>query len=421
MAARSAPLGDDAADAEAFILSPELLFPYAKLLLAIGIDFRPGRVVAIDSSVDEMPLARALAQEAYRQGAQYVDVWYWDAYTRASRISYADEVSLATTPAWLSQRYRALAEADASYIRLVGSPQTEFLRGVAAERVALETTGHAPERFELQFSSAVEWTVAACPTPRWATQVFGEPAVESLWRSLQHFTRLDQPDPIASWHQHIGLLETRAETLNQMRLDSIRYEGPGTNLTVGLLPESRWLGPTVTSRRGRRHVCNVPTEEVYTTPDPTRADGVIRATRPVVLAGTIVEGLELTFADGQIQRVNARSGGDVVRANIATDPGARRLGEVALVDGSSPIATAEVIFFATLLDENAGSHLAWGRGIPHAIRGFDATRAETVALPSINHSSIHQDFIVGGSEVSVVGISDDGQEHLLADRNRLTV
>lgn len=421
MTARNTAGGAGDTDSEPVVLSPELFLSYAKLLLAIGLDFEPGSVLAIDSGAEEMPLAQALAREAYQQGARYVDVWYWDPYTRAARIEYADEGSLTDTPAWLRKRYEALAQGDCSYLRLVGAPQADFLHGLDPRRIALETTGNAPERFELQFRSSVEWTVAACPSHRWASQVFGEPAVGSLWQCLQHFTRLDHPDPILSWRQHVATLEARANTLNHMRLDSVRFEGPGTNLTVGLLPESRWVGPMVTSRRGRQHVCNMPTEEVYTTPDPTRADGIVRAARPIVLGGTIVDGLKLKFAGGQIQHLTAKSGIDVVRASIARDPGARRLGEVALVDGSSPIAVSKRIFFATLIDENAGSHLAWGRGIPHAISGFDATRSETLSLPTINHSAVHQDFIVGDPELTVVGIGRDGQEHLLAERNRLTV
>jgi aminopeptidase len=226
-----------------------------------------------------------------------------------------------------------------------------------------------------------------------------------LWR----FMRLDQPEPVAAWRERIAALKQRAAALNECRFDAMRLKGPGTDLTVGLLPISLWGVADLVTRSGRRFLPNMPTEEVYTTPDPARVNGIVSCTRPLVLDGIVIRDLRLEIVDGRVMTVDASSGADVVRQHQATDDGAAFLGEIALVDGSSPIGQSGLTFFTTLLDENAACHLAWGSGIPTGIEGGDGMSDEELRSAGVNRSSVHVDFMVGAPDVEVLGVRANGE------------
>jgi aminopeptidase len=220
--------------------------------------------------------------------------------------------------------------------------------------------------------------------------------------------RLDEPDPAAAWREHLEHLAARADALNALGLDAVRFHGGGTDLTIGLLPHSVWRYADATTPAGRRFVPNMPTEEVLTTPDRRRADGVVRATRPLGLQGTLVRGLELRFAGGRIVEARAETGVEVVRAQLATEEGARSLGELALVDGTSRVGRTGLTFLNTLLDENATCHLAYGHTAGCVTDEVSELPAERQAELGVNQSSIHTDFMVGGPEVAVDGLRADG-------------
>jgi aminopeptidase len=235
--------------------------------------------------------------------------------------------------------------------------------------------------------------------------VLGEPDVDRLWELVAHTVRLDEPDPVAAWERHLARLRERAELLNERRFDSIRLHGPGTDLTVGLVPGGLWQHAQHATRDGRVHVANMPTEEVFTTPHRERAEGRVRSTYPLALQGTIVSGLELELRGGRIVDVRAETGEEIVRGQLEIDENACRLGEIALVDRHSRVGRTGIVYYDTLYDENAACHIAYGSGIPQHLEGVDADDEQATEAAGVNHSSVHTDFMVGSDDVAVDGLA----------------
>jgi aminopeptidase len=208
---------------------------------------------------------------------------------------------------------------------------------------------------------------------------------------------------------------SRARQLDKLELTEVRYTGDGTDLTVGLLPDTRWTGGGLVDANGIDYLPNIPTEEVFTSPDRTRADGVIRVTRPMVILGKLVTGLRVVFADGLITEVTADEGADVVKAQLASDEGALRLGEVSLVDRESRIAQAGIVFQNTLYDENAACHVAWGQSFPFAVAGGLAMTEQERAGLGLNMSGVHTDVVIGGDGITVIGTGPTGKVEIIRD------
>ena len=387
----------------------ERLERYAELAVRVGSNVAPGQTLNVGCSIEHAPLARAIARAAYAAGAAYVDVVYADQHVRRELIRHADDETLTWTPPWLLERTRTLADGHGAMILITGDPDPELLSDLDGARVGkARMTALAEENLRLLNERLVNWSIIAYPNEGWARTVFGEPDVERLWDALSKAVRLDEPDPVAAWHEHMDRLVARAAALNARRFDAVHFSGPGTDLTVGLLPESIWKAASFETSWGRRHIPNMPTEEVYTTPDYRRTEGVVRSTKPLGLAGTIVRDLEVRFEAGKVVDVSASSGAEAVRAQLAADEQAPFLGELALVDGTSRVGQTGLVFFDTLFDENATCHIAYGAAVVQNAEGAEEWTIEERLARGVNHATIHTDFMIGGPEVDVDGLAADG-------------
>jgi len=387
----------------------DLLRRYADLIVSVGANVQPGQVFAIEAEPEAAPLVHALARRAYEKGARYVDVFYFDPDVKRLRNELAGEESLGWVPPWLGRRMLDLGDLDAARAVLTPIIPPGLLAGVDPARSGQDRLPTVPELFRVLDERSVAWTISPYPSSRWAQVVYpdvpAEEAVERLWQDIAHLCRLDEPDPAEAWNRRVEELWQVATRLDALDLDSIHFAGPGTDLTIGLLPSSRFAkeGGASQTRTGVRHVPNIPTEEIYTTPDPERAEGVVAATKPLDVGGALIDGLVVRFAGGRVVDIQASENADALRARVETDAGASRLGEVALVDRESRIGKTGRTFFNTLLDENAASHIALGDAYATPI-------GDPADVPRINESAIHIDFMIGSDEVEVTGTTKDGRE-----------
>jgi aminopeptidase len=380
---------------------------YARLAVQVGLNLQPGQTLGVNALIEHAPLARAIARQAYESGARYVDVLYSDQHVRRAHIAAAADDALGYSPPWLVSRLRELGETGGALVAITGNPEPELYADLDGERVGKARMREVAEESLKLTDGLCNWTIVAYPNEGWAQTVFGEPDVERLWDAVGTAVRLDEPDPVAAWRDHIARLQARATSLNERRFDHLRYRGPGTDLTIGLHPDSEWQA-ALDESRGIKHVANMPTEEVFTTPDARRVDGTVRSTLPLQIQGNIIRGLEVRFEGGRVAEIHAESGEEVMRTHAATDDGAARLGEVALVDGHSRVGKTGLVFYDTLFDENASSHIALGASIVQAVPGAGEQSAEERHARGVNHSSIHTDFMIGSNELEIDGVTAGG-------------
>lgn len=400
----------------------EKLDRLAEVAVQVGLGLAPGQELVMTAPLEALPLARLITEHAYKAGATLVTTLYSDDEATLTRYRYARDDSFDVAANWLLDGVAAAYKSGAARLAITGS-NPALLAGQDPDKVGRANKALSKAMrpaLDIITRHEINWTIVAAATPDWARLVFPnddpEIALSKLWDAIFHSTRIDVDDPIANWRRHAANLQARVELMNQKQFHAIHFRGPGTDLRVGLSDGHLWSGGGSTAGNGIFGMANMPTEEVFTTPHKDRVDGTVRSTKPLSYQGTLIKDIQVRFVNGSITEANASEGEEVLRRMIDTDEGARKLGEVALVPNSSPISQSGILFWNTLFDENAASHIALGQAYSTCLRGGAKMSAEELAKRGANDSLIHVDWMIGSGEISVDGIHADGKtEPLMRD------
>ncbi len=393
----------------------ENLEKYAHLLVKRGINVQLGHTVALRIAVDQAELARLLVKEAYAQGASEVIMqWDDDVITRERYLNVPLE-RLENVPAYKVEEMNYILETGASRLVIL-SDDPGALDGVDAEKLSRAARASSIALQPLRLASQankMSWTLGAAASPAWAKKVFPdaaseEEAVDLLWDQIFKTCRVYEDDPVQAWIDHENKLVEKATVLNKEQFVKLHYTAPGTDLTLGLPKGHLWEAAGSLNSRGEHFVANMPTEEVFTAPDFRVADGYVTSTKPLSYNGNIIEGIKVTFKDGEITDVTAEKGDEVMKKLVFDNRGARGLGEVALVPDKSPISQSNITFFTTLFDENASNHLAIGAAYAFSLEGGTEMSEEELEAAGLNRSDVHVDFMIGSDKMDVDGIREDG-------------
>lgn len=395
---------------------------YAEVILRIGLNLQADQRLLIGwpatglygVPLELAPLVRILTRKAYQMGARLVEVLWTDDQLRLIRFQHAARDSFEEFPEWRAQAAIASAEAGDAVLR-VSAQDPDLLDGQDPDLISLFNATNAKHIMPFSrkvASAAINWCVVTAPVGGWAEKLFpgvpSDQAKERFWEALFEICRINQPDPLAAWQEHIDQLLSRSSHLNAKQYSALRLTAPGTDLTIGLPQGHIWSGARMRSQTGIDFTANIPTEEVFTTTHAGKTEGVVTMSKPLSYGGALMEGMRMTFSEGRLVQLSADRNESYFRQVLDIDEGARHLGEVALVPHSSPISRANRLFYTTLIDENAASHIAVGRGFPFAVQGGREMSPEEFAAIGGNHSMVHIDCMIGSGEMDVDGLREDG-------------
>lgn len=395
-------------------IDPQKLEKLAELAIKVGLGLREGQDLFMTSPTSALPLARKIAEAAYKAGAGLVTTIFSDEEMTLARYKYGHDLSFDRAPGWL---YEGVAKAfDENTARLAISGDNPMLLGTQdAEKVSranrANSKAYRPALSKI-VSHEINWSIVPYPGASWAKVVFPDDpedvAVAKLADAIFAATRVSTGDPVAAWDAHNKRLRERRDWLTGKNFASLKYTGPGTDLTLGLAEGHAWKGGASHSRNGIVCNPNIPTEEVFTTPHRLRVDGVVSATKPLSYNGTLISDIAMKFEGGKITEVKATRGRDVLEKAMDSDEGGRRIGEVALVPHSSPISQSGILFYNTLFDENAASHIALGQCYSDCFVDGETITPEEVDRRGGNKSVIHIDWMIGSGQIDIDGIGQDG-------------
>lgn len=392
------------------------LVQYARLIIRVGINVQRGRPVVISSPVECAYFTRILATEAYAAGASDVSVRWSDDFLVRERFLKADSAVFDTYPEWSKNMFDTYAREQTSLIAIYAT-DPELLKDADPDRLRRENLSRSTalkDYSDKQMSNYFSWCVVSLPTSSWATKVFPNcsetESVEKLWDAIYMATRVAEGDPINNWNAHIERLDKWSKKLNDYNFRYLHYKNSlGTDLTVELPENHMWISAGETAQTGVEFVANIPTEEIFTLPKKDGVNGVAVASMPLCLNGNLVENFRLTFKDGKIVDVQAEKGLDHLKNELSLDEGASYLGEVALVPHNSPISNSGILFYNTLFDENAACHFAFGKAYP-CFRDARTEKNEVFISRGMNDSLTHEDFMVGTSDLSIIGTTHSGDK-----------
>lgn len=397
-------------------MDQSLIKKYAEVIVAIGVNVQEGDHVYINAGTESLELSRAVVRECWRRGAKDVITVIKDEQMALARYEEGRDDVFDVFPdfeadyleSMMKHKYHRIALRAPSLDLFSHISQDRIQRSQKASNTALEPV------FKYMDAGDIKWVVAGLPSALWAKKVFPHltesEAIDALWEQIFHICRIDCDDPAAAWAEHDAKLKARERWLDGQDFDRLQYTAPDADFHVCLADHHKWIGGSSVTPDGVSYMANIPTEELFTTPHASKVSGFIKATKPLVVMGKIVEDFSFTFAQGRVIHFEAGKNEDVIRTLLSMDEGAGRLGEVALVPHSSPISQAGLLFNSTLYDENASCHFALGKSYAEALReGTSMTEDERKALGA-NDSMIHIDFMVGGPELNVIGHRKDGTE-----------
>jgi aminopeptidase len=403
-------------DAFAALSFDQKLDRLAEVAIRIGLNLREGQELVLTAPTDALPLVRRITEHAYKAGAKLVTVFYSDDATTIARFQHAPDASFDYAPQWLQDAIATAFRSGAARMAITGANPALLAQQDPSKvsRANIAASKASKPAMELITRHEINWTIVAAATPSWAALVFPndppELALGRLWDAIFATSRITSADPVAQWQEHGANLKKRVDSLNNKRFHSLRFYTPDgtTDLTVGLADQHLWAGGGTTAGNGVYCQPNIPTEECFTTPHKDRVNGVVTASKPLSHQGTLIESIRCTFKDGKIVEATATKGQEAINKLISTDDGARRLGEVALVPHNSPIAQSGILFWNTLFDENAASHIALGQAYSTCLIGGEKMSNEELAKLGANESLIHVDWMIGGPTMNVDGLAADG-------------
>jgi len=398
----------------------EMLQKYAEAIVKVGLNVRAGQRLIITLMATRgvphqfAPLVREVAKAAYGVGAKYVEVIWGDEEMLRLRAQHAPKDSFDEYPSHIIDAIMNMINNGDALLSISGS-NPDLLGGLDPEVVGMMQARHlnaASKVSEKVTVNAINWCVVAAAGEAWAQKVFPdlspEKAQEKLWKAIFETTRIDQPDPVSAWQKHIASMKERAKYLQAKQFTALHYKAPGTDFTLGLPDGNLWISAQSMAQNGVAFTANMPTEEVFTLPDRNRADGVVTSTFPLSYGGTLIEDFQITFENGRITKVTAKKGEAALQKLVDTDEGSHRLGEVALVPASSPIAKRGHLFYNTLFDENASCHIAIGRAYRFTLTGGEELNDEEFISAGGNVSLNHVDFMIGSPQMDIDGVHKDG-------------
>jgi aminopeptidase len=398
----------------------EMLQKYAEAIVKVGLNIRAGQRLIITLAANRgvpiqfAPLVREVSKAAYAVGAKYVDVIWGDEEMLRLRAQHAPHDSFGEYSTWQIDAIVKMIENGDALLSIAGA-NPDLFNGIDPEIVGMMQNTHLQNFSRVSqrvMTNAVNWCVVAAAGDAWAMKVFPDlPVAEAqakLWKAIFETARIDRPDPIAAWQTHIVNLRTRAKYLQEKQYTALHYSAPGTDFTLGLPKGHMWISAQSMAQNGVAFTANMPTEEVFTLPDRNRADGVVTSTFPLSYGGSLIEDFQVTFENGRVVKVTAKKGEAVLQKLIDTDEGSHRLGEVALVPASSPIAQRGHLFYNTLFDENASCHIAIGRAYRFTLIGGEELTDEEFVSAGGNVSLNHVDFMIGSPKMDIDGVKQDG-------------